>query len=168
MMLYTKRYSIADPLINHLDTVISTVQDPFIISRYIGLVSITAVTVYELCMKDIFYEFGRSQNIIFGEFVNNHFERINGRIKLDDIRKNIKKFGKKYSGEFDKKLRIAEERVLRKERRSIKSSYKNIIAWRHQFAHEGDIVSTVTYKEATDSYKLGKEVMRVLDETMKR
>ena len=53
-MPLTKYYSLADPMIDHLDTVMLTAKDPFISSRYIGLVSIAAVTVYELCIKDIF------------------------------------------------------------------------------------------------------------------
>lgn len=168
-MPHTLRYSLADPIIAHLNTIVLTVSDPFITSRFIGLVSISAVTVYELCIKDIFGRFSHSKHKVFGVFVNSCFYHLNGRIKLSNIKNDyLPKFGDVYVKRFTKNLELAEKTSLRNTGKSILSSYGNIIQWRHQFAHEGIIPSTVTYTEAVDSYQLGKEVIRILAESMKR
>jgi len=168
-MPHSRYYKLAEPVISHLNEVMSSVTDPFISSRYVGLVAIASVTVYELCIKDIFSQFSSSKHKIFGLFVTSTFERINGRIKLADIRDNyLPKFGDVYVKRFTRKLDLAEKNSLQTAKKSIKSSYGNIIQWRHQFAHEGNFVSTVTYSEAVASYHLGKEVIKCLSESLRK
>jgi len=131
--------------------------------------AVAAVTVYELCIKDIFWGFSSRKHKVFGTFVSKHFERINGRIRLCDIKgEYLPRFGEVYQRRFAARLKVAETLELRSSGKSITASYNNIITWRHQFAHEGSFVSTVTYSEAVDCYTLGKEVIRVLAETMTR
>lgn len=166
-MGYQKHFRLADDMIDHLDTVIDSIDDPFIASRYVGFVSVTAVTVYELAIKEIFYEFGEKTHKVLGTFTRNSFQRLNGRITIDDIRKEyIRKFGENYLEIFDKKTSEAEESKLKETKKSIKEYYSNIIKWRHSFAHEGIIPTTPTYHEITQSYKFGKEIIRCLAEAM--
>ncbi len=156
-------------MITHLDSVTSQIEDPFILSRYVGFVSVAAVTVYELAVKEIFIDFAKKKNKVFGTFTNAHFDRINGRIKNSDLKNEyIKKFGKKYLIRYQKKLDKEETEHLRNFGTSIESSYANIITWRNEFAHEGKITSTVTYQEVVSSYKTGKKLINCLAETMNR
>jgi hypothetical protein len=168
-MAHSHYFGLVDPVISHLNSTVSAVTDQFILSRYAGLVAIGAVTVYELCIKDIFYRFGSKKHKVFGSFVSKHFDRINGRIRLSDIKKEyLPSFGNVYLKRFVARLEQAEKQTLASTGKSISASYGNIIVWRHQFAHEGNFVSNVTYAEAVDSYLLGKEVITVLAETMTR
>lgn len=168
-MPYYDHYTLADDVISHLDLTMSEISDPFIQSRYIGFVAVIAVTVYELSIKDIFCEFGEKKHKVLGAFTRSYFDRINGRIKIDIIRNEyIKKFGNKYVEKFKEKLDNSEQYWLRTQRVSIKSSYNNIIEWRNEFSHEGKIPSTVTYDEITRSYKIGKEVIKCVAESMYR
>lgn len=166
-MAYDRHFALADDMIDHLNTVITNITDPFIASRYVGFVAVAAVTVYELAIKDIFIEFGTQKHPILGTFTRSYFDRINGRIKIQIIRDEyVKKFGDKYVTRFRKKLDQAETRSLRSSGISIKESYGNIILWRNNFAHEGQIPTTVTYSEVTQSYIAGKQVIKCLAETM--
>jgi hypothetical protein len=168
-MAYNDHFKLADDMISHLNTVINGIPDPFISSRYIGFVAVSAVTVYELAIKDIFCTFARQKHKVLGDFADSYFNRINGRIGLDVIRKDyIKRFGEKYMDRFKAKADDAEKSSLRNTGRSIKSSYHNIIEWRNQFAHEGQIPTTVTYQEVIDSYESGKEIIVCLSQTMRR
>lgn len=156
-------------MITHLNSSITQVNDPFILSRYVGFVSVAAVTVYELAVKEIFIDFASKKNKVFGSFTSAHFDRINGRIKNQDIKNEyIKKFGEKYLLRYKKKLDLQETEYLRNAGMSIKSSYANIIIWRNEFAHEGKISSTVTYHEVVKSYETGKKLIDCLAETMNR
>jgi len=168
-MAYTSHFHLADDMILHLNTVIGGISDPFIESRYIGFVAISAVSVYELAIKDIFYEFGQKKHKVLGCFTRSYFDRINGRIKIQSIRDDyIKKFGDKYVIRFKKKIDNAEKISLRTRRISILSNYSNIIEWRNQFAHEGIVPATVTYAEITQAYEVGKEIIQCLSSTMQR
>lgn len=168
-MSYSNHFKLADDMITHLNSSISQINDPFILTRYVGFVSVAAVTVYELAVKEIFIDFAEKKNKVFGTFTSSHFDRINGRIKNRDIKNEyVKKFGEKYLNRYKKMLDKEENMHLRTTGTSIKSSYANIITWRNQFAHEGKITSTVTYQEVVNSYETGKKLINCLAETMKR
>ncbi len=58
-MSYDDHFKLADDMIDHLNTVIDSISDPFIKSRYTGFVAVASVTVYELAIKEIFFECAR-------------------------------------------------------------------------------------------------------------
>ena len=168
-MGYEEHFRLADDYISHLDPSISNIVDPFILSRYTGFLSVSAVTVYELAIKKIFIDFASNKHNVFGVFAYSHFDRINGRIKLGELRKShISSFGDKYLIRFDRLLNEVENSVFRSEGVSVKNSYNNIIQWRHDFAHEGRSPSTATYNEVKQSYYTGKYLIECLYHTMKR
>lgn len=167
-MTYLTHFQLADDVITHLDSVVGSIADPFIQSRYIGFVAIASATVYELAIKDIFCGFSEKKHKVLGSFVNSYFERINGRIKTRIIKQDyIPRFGDKYLKKFKRNIDKKEKEYLRNQGVSILSSYNNVIEWRNQFAHEGQIPSTVTYAEITKAYKTGKAVIECLAESMR-
>jgi hypothetical protein len=167
-MAYNTHFILTDSVIAHIDTFINQVNDPFIVSRYAGFVSVMAVTVYELAVKDIFINFSNQKHRVFGEFTKNHFDRINGRINIDDLKKNTKIFGDKYNAKFTKLIEQVDQKNLRKNGKSVKTSYANVVIWRNQFAHEGQVPNQATYQEVVESYKVGKIIIDCLFATMKR
>ena len=168
-MPYHDHFKLADDMISHLDSVIGGITDSFVTSRYVGFVAVAGVTVYELSLKEIFCEFAQKKNKIFGNFVDNYFDRINGRIKLGIIRQDyLPRFGDKYLRRFERKIKNADEESIRARNGSVESAYGNIITWRNKFAHEGKIPSTPTYAEVTKAYYTGKAVIDCLAETMRR
>ena len=137
-MSYIDHFQLADDYITHIDPTIRSITDPFILSRYTGFLSDSAVTVYELAIKTIFIDFASKKHNVFGAFTFSHFDRINGRIKLHELRKtHIRSFGDKYLNRFDRNLEKMENNILISEGVSVRNSYNNIIQWRHDFAHEG-------------------------------
>ncbi len=167
--MYTDRFSLADDYIVHLDHMMAGIGDPFIQSRYLGFIAISAVTVYELAIKDIFYEFADRKHSVLGNATRYKFEQINGRIKIQSLKQeHIGPFGQKYVKRFEKKLEIAEKISLESRLGSIKSAYGNIISWRHTFVHSGEAPNTTTYQEVKRAYETGRGVLHVLNETMRR
>ena len=168
-MNFQQHYRLADDMIQHLNTVMSSINDPFISSRYVGFVTIAAVTVFELALKDIFIDFAVKKNKVFGTFTEGHFDKINGRIRNENIKNDyIKKFGDKYLDRYKKKIDQVEEETLQIERISIKNSYQNLITWRNEFAHAGQIPTNVTYNEAVQAYEIGKRLIQCVADTMNR
>jgi hypothetical protein len=167
-MAYQDHFKLADDLINHLDGVIGGVSDPFISSRYVGFVAIAGTTVYELAIKEIFLKFSEKKHKVFGNFANKFFERLNGRIKTSELRDYLSRFGDRYVQRYKKLEKEMENDFLRKHGKSVLSSYNNIIEWRNQFAHQGQIPTTPSYYEVTSAYRIGKEIIHCLAKVMTR
>lgn len=167
-MAHSSHFASADAVMTHLKTFVPSLA-PDLQSQYTGFAAVSAVTVYELAIKEILIEFSRKKHNIFGYYVQDQYERINGRIGLKSLRnEHLPKFGPKYLARFDKMLESDEKRVLISEHASVKSSYGNIITWRHEFAHEGRVPANATFLEATRAFDLGKAVIACLARAMIR
>ena len=102
-MTYLDKFRIVDDYLVHLDQMMGTIGDPFIQGRYLGFVLISAVTGYELAIKDILYEFSDKKHKVLGSVARGRFERLNGQIKYRNLADDhIKLFGQKYSDNFKK------------------------------------------------------------------
>jgi RiboL-PSP-HEPN len=168
-MAYQAHFAHADAIVAHLNGVVPTLGNPLLEAKYVGFITVAAVTVYELAIKEIFIEFAKKKHTAFGNFTEKFFERLNGRIKTKELRENyIKGFGEKYVLRFDKQLEKEAKAYLTLHKRDIRSSYGNIITWRHDFAHAGKINANATYSEAALAYEEGKVVIHCLAQVMIR
>ena len=168
-MPYSVHFAHADAIVSHINGLIPTLADPLLEAKYVGFVTVAAVTVYELAIKAIFIEFARKKDRVLGNFTEKYFERLNGRIKTREIQERyLPNFGNKYVVQFKKQLDKAGAAYLAVHKRDILTSYGNVITWRHEFAHEGRINVTATYKEATQAYEDGKVVIDCLAQAMVR
>ncbi|MCW0482767.1 HEPN domain-containing protein [Gaoshiqia sediminis] len=166
-MAYQNRFIATDNLIIHLNPLISGITDSALKSNYAGFLSVSAVTVFELAIKDIFIEFAQKKNPVFGGFIEKHFANINGRIRIDELKsQHIKPFGAKYLEKFEKKLRKREKIVFTASRKNVRSDYSNLIICRHKYVHVGS--PSLTFEEVLDNYQVGKEVIHSLYEAMQR
>jgi RiboL-PSP-HEPN len=165
---YSDFFPLADDYIKYTDNYVITITDPSIKSRFTGFLSISAVTVFELAIKTIFIDFSAKKHKVFGAFVQKRFEKLNGRISLNDIRQHLSFFGEKYIKRFDRKLEKLEAEIIKTQKNSVKSSYGNILRWRNDFTHKGISPQNATYEEAKNSYERGKLVIKCLAESMNR
>lgn len=168
-MAYVDHFAHADGVIAHLNGLVPGLPDPLLKVKYTGFVTVAAVTVYELAIKDIFCDFGRKKHKVLGTFTESHFERINGRVTLKNIKEDYcAKFGDVYVKRFKKKLDSSAKQHLAAHHRDFRSAYSNLIIWRNSFAHEGNVPATATYAEAVQSYEDGKAVIHALAASMVR
>ncbi len=167
-MSYSDHFKHADDVIAHLQTIVPGV-DPVLRSKYLGFITVAAVTVYELSIKEIFIDFAAKKHTVFGVYTFSYFDRINGRIKIAHLKDDyIKRFGEKYILRFNRKITLGVSKGLRERGRDIRNSYGNLITWRHDFAHAGAFPTYATLAEVVEAYEDGKEVIRCLAETMVR
>lgn len=166
-MPYSDRFTDTDNVVTHISGAIGGIADIAILSSYAGFLSVSAVTVFELAIKDIFKDFATRKHNSFGVFVYNHFDRINGRIKLKDLKEeHVTSFGIKYKNRFKRLLDQKETASLIAGTGSILSSYGNLITCRHNFVHQGS--PTLSINEVIRCYGLGKEVIHTLNQIMVR
>lgn len=168
-MPYVANFQHADDIVSHLNGVVPGLADPLLSAKYVGFVAVASVTVYEVAIKEIFIAFAKDKHKVLGAFTESYFNRINGRIGLDVVKKEyVNRFGKKYLVRFEKRLEAAARARLLSHGRDIKNSYNNLITWRNDFAHAGRIHATSTYAEVVQAYEDGKIVIHCLSEAMVR
>lgn len=160
-MGYQDHYQHADAIVAHLDTLVPGLADPLLRAKYTGFVTVAAVTVYEMAVKDVFIDFASQTHPVLGSFADSFFDRINGRIQLDDLKKYAARFGQAYADTFIARLKDSSEQHLKAAKRDPRSAYSNLVLWRHDFAHEA-IAASATYQEAVTAYQDGKVVIECL------
>ena len=166
-MAYTSRFASVDLLISQLQPLVQPGTEPLVLSSWAGLVAVKAVTAYELAIKDIFEEFARGKHKVFGTFVKSTYSRLNGRIVYKDVKDGLlKPYGDKYSQKLVKKKDAKTAEVLASEGVDLVTTYNNLIECRHQLVHAGTF--NMAFDEAVRSYQIGKKLIEVFDETMKR
>ncbi len=168
-MPYATHFATADNVITNLAAVVAATADPILVGQYTGFAAVSAVTVYELAIKEIFFDFAHRKHKVLGQFTESYFDHINGRIGLRTLKKDyVPRFGDQYAKRFEKRLDDDDLSELRISGISIKSSYGNLIAWRHEFAHVGQIPTNATFAEVQHSYQYGKRVIDCLARCMVR
>ena len=169
MMSYRNRFVLVDGFLVHVDTLMSRIEDPLIRNNYLGFIVTAAVTAYELSIKDIFIDFSTRKHLVLGTVISTRFEKMNGRISLNDLKNDhVKMFGEKYVTKFNAKLDKAENISLRTQNGSLKASYGNVLTWRNNFVHKGASPATTNYDELKRSYERGKGVIDCLAAAMRR
>lgn len=167
--MFPVHFQSTDTLMAHLDGVFASLRDPFIESRYTGLLAVSAVTALESAVKQIFLDFARAKHAVLGNYVGARFEKLNGKISLPDLKGvYVKPFGVKYLNRFAKRVEAREREILLSAHTSMIQGYDNLITWRHGFVHGGQFPPNATYAEVKKNYRLGKEVLDCLAGSMKR
>jgi len=104
---------------------------------------------------------------VFGSFVKTTYSRLNGRIKYQEIKDNmVKAYGDKYLRRFVTKMEAKTRFVFMTEHVDLVQTYDTLVLGRHTFVHSGNL--TMTLPEAIRYYSIGKKLVEVLDETMRR
>ena len=164
-MAYFDHFRLVDDVSSHFDGVLA--GDPLLKSRYAGFYAVTSAAVLELALKEIVVEFASGNHRLFGDYVASRYERINGRISVDDCHKeHLRPFGEKFRRTFKSRLNGVERYFLASRGISIKTSYENLLTCRHTFAHEGAVPATATYEEVKQGFEAGKMVMQCLARTL--
>lgn len=129
-------------------------------SKITGFMSVSAVTSYELAIKDILIDFASSRHAEFGNFIRKHLSRINGNIQIQQIKDLIKSFDDNYSTKFENCLCDTESRLDVSQRYRMREDYKNLLTCRHKFVHGGHI--TLSFQECEASFNIGKNIINSL------
>lgn len=166
-MAYTSRFASVDLLISQLQPLVQPGTDPLVLSSWAGLVAVKAVTAYELAIKDIFEDFAKGKHKVFGTFVKAAYKKLNGRITYGDVKDGlVKPYGDKYSKKLVQKKDAKTTEIMASNGVDLVTTYNNLIECRHQLVHAGTF--NMAFDEAVQSYQIGKKLIEVFDETMKR
>ncbi|MDP2787374.1 MAG: HEPN domain-containing protein [Pseudomonadota bacterium] len=148
--------------IDHLGAVAPKPAPDMLHARYAGFAAVSAVSNLEQSTKDAFKDFAAKRHPDFGYFIQNHLESFNAQLKLNQLKdRYLSRFGSTRINQFDKLLEKCERRALKWAHVSIKSSYGNLIIWRHTCAHSG-YLDKATLPEVAKAARAGEIVIRAL------
>lgn len=126
-----------------------------------GLLVVAIAATYENCVKEILYEHANQYHIAFGDFAYRNFERLNSKIKVNNLEDYCKLYNDSIFNEFRKNIKTKKSLILQKTRKNIVQSYEQILNWRHDYAHA--LISNITIEDAAAMHLLGKRVIYIFD-----
>lgn len=127
-----------------------------------GLLVVAIVASYESCVKETLINFASKHHTAFGNFAQNHFKKLNSRISLSDLNGYASSFDGQVHSRFGYLLKKRKDKLNARIGRDFISAYKQLLSWRHDFAHAGTRNTTV--EEALATHRLAKRVLYVFDE----
>lgn len=127
-----------------------------------GLLVVSISATYETCVKETLCEYAHRHHILFGGFADRNYEKINSRIRIDDLRRYCDLFGDSISCKFKATYRKKRERIRRTTGFDIEQRYSQLFSWRNDFAHGG--IRNTTIEEVYSSHNIAKRVMYIFNE----
>lgn len=130
-------------LINNYVPVGSPKNDSFR-AELAGLLIVSTVAIYENCIREIIIEYAEKKHPDFARYVEREYERLDSRIKLQDLFKYASKLGdSQLVSKFKSELMKASGRVSNDntinidnlEKSEIVKLYHQVLKARHAFAH---------------------------------
>lgn len=129
-----------------------------------GLLVVAIAATYENCVKEILFEHANRHHNAFGEYCRRNYQKLNSKIRVADLENYCKLYSNNAYTSFKAQLSKRRTGVQIKVGKDIKSSYEQILNWRHDFAHAR--ARSTTIEEAAASHKLGKRVIYVFDQAL--
>jgi hypothetical protein len=130
-----------------------------------GLLVVAIASTYESCVKDILVSYASSKSPDFEQFVSNQFSKLNSKISEADLYGYTKVFGASIHTKFGMLLTSRKDRINNRIGKNICSHYKQILSWRHDYAHAG--IKNTTISEAAEFHLYAKRVLFCFDEAFR-
>jgi hypothetical protein len=130
-----------------------------------GLLVVAIASTYETCVKEILVRYAAGKNPDFEQFVFNHFSKLNSKISENDLNSYTKVFGSNIHAKFGSVLKRRKKRIQDRLGKNICTYYKQILSWRHEYAHAG--VRNTTISEALEFHLYAKRVILCFDEAFR-
>lgn len=127
-----------------------------------GLLVVAIAAEYENCVKEILVLHAARKHRDFEHFVTKNFAKISSKITEEDLIRYTKLFGDHIYTKFKLALQTKNDSFQRKTGQSIRSMYKQILLWRHDYAHAG--IKNTTIVEAERFHMYAKRVVYCFDE----
>lgn len=127
-----------------------------------GLLVVTIAASYESCVKETLVSYAGRHHVAFANFATNNYKKLNSRIAINDLHGYTGTFDDNVSTRFKALLNDRRKRIDARIGKNIESAYKQMLSWRHDFAHAG--IRNTTIEEAVATHRLAKRVLYAFDD----
>ena len=129
-----------------------------------GFLSVVAVREFELQIKETLINYAQRCHGNFGFYVAKDFERLNGRILIEDINTHLGRFGTSFRQKFVDLHRQATAESLANYNVDVVNAYNSIVLNRHAFVHKGNL--TLSLPEAKQYIDLSPRVIACVTQAL--
>lgn len=130
-----------------------------------GLLVVAISATYETCVKDVLRAHASSRHAAFGDFASRNYQKLHSRIQINDLQRYCELFSPQIRKSFDDTLSTRKRKLLLRTGQNIEACYKQILAWRHDFAHAWNRNTTI--EEATKTHRAAKRILYVFEESFR-
>lgn len=127
-----------------------------------GLLVVTIAASYESCVKETLISYAGRHHVAFANFATNNYKKLNSRITINDLHGYTGTFDDNVSARFKALLDNRRRRIDVRIGKNIEKAYKQMLSWRHDFAHAG--IRNTTIEEAIVTHRLAKRVLYAFDD----
>lgn len=124
-----------------------------------GLLVVSIASAYESCIKEIIYDYASRHHPQFAYYTERNYEKLNSKIRVDDLYKLAKLFDSKTHDRFTNRLKKEKRRFATWAGVDIIGCYHQLLSHRHSFAHAGE--RTTTIEEAIKNHRYAKHVIYI-------
>ncbi len=129
-----------------------------------GLLCVAIAAAYENSVKDSMIRHASSKHSDFEHFITKNFDRLNSRIKPNDLKKYTALFSDAHCAKFNHGLKERRKKILEATKLNCESRFEQILDWRHGYAHAVKLNTTVV--EVVESHRVAKHVLYVFDNAL--
>lgn len=122
-----------------------------------GLLIVTVVASYESCVKETLISYANKQSNKFSEYVERRYDKLNSKIAINDLCRYCSDFEPDARTRFNENLKKRKDRINKNLGQNIETKYKQILDWRHDFAHKA--VRNTTIEEAITFHRYARHVL---------
>lgn len=127
-----------------------------------GLALIFVTSSWERCVRNILVEHADTIAADFSSYINRRFNRMNSRIRLPDLYKYTEEFDPSLKKKLKEKIQLRKNKIEKRTGINIIERYDNILEWRHDFAHENRMNTTI--EEIKKDYNFANRVIYCFNE----
>ncbi len=122
------------------------------------------VAHYENCVKETMISYASRHNQEFEGFVERHYDKLNSKIDPNNLRQYAKLLDPRLGEEFKLTLERRRKLFSKLSGRNVEKQLRTILGWRHEYAHAGNLVTTV--EEALRTHRLAKIPIQTFEEVL--
>lgn len=122
-----------------------------------GLLVVAIAASYEACVKETLVGYASLHSPAFAQFARNNYDKLSSRVSISDLNRYAELFDPQINIRFKQILRRRKERIDGFLGKNIETCYKQILSWRHDFAHAG--VRNTTIEEAVATHRYARHVI---------
>lgn len=124
-----------------------------------GLLVVSMASAYESCVKEILFDYASRHHPQFAYYTERNYEKLNSKIRIDDLNKLAKLFDDRNHSKFKDALAKVKQRIAIWTGVDITGCYNQVLTSRHSFAHAGE--RTTTIEEAIKNHRYAKHVIYI-------
>jgi RiboL-PSP-HEPN len=148
---------------------VAPISDPSLVSLradFAGLLTVAMAASYENCVKQVILAYCDRHHSRFRQYAENKYSQLSSKVRVEHLHGYANDFGDDVAGAFKEDFACTKKRIEFYTGKNIEASLKQVMKWRHDFAHAWK--QTTTLEEAITTHRYAKQVFIVFSKSFSK